>query len=442
MKIKALFIGFFIGLASLSLLAQTAVYQIDLFKPIDPAAWRHVKIGLQKAKESKADYVLLHINTYGGMVDYADSIRTALLQFDKPVLAFIDNNAASAGALISIACDSIYMRKSASIGSASVVNQNGEVMPDKYQSYMRATMRATAEATGRDPDIAEAMVGKPSSDSTGKLKVLALTASEAMAQKYCNGTAESVDEVLKKAGIEKYVIQKYEPTTIDNIINFLISPAISAFFILMIVGGLYFELQSPGIGFPIIVAITGALLYFAPLYIEGLAENWEILLFVAGLILLLVEIFVIPGFGVAGIGGILLMIVGLTLSLTANDGFDFNPQVGLSFTNSLALVTVMLVVSTFGSIWLGGRLLQTTMFNPMMVNVEQHKEQGYIGIDMDLFNKVGKQGIAHTVLRPSGKVLIEEVVYDATSELAYIERGKFVEVIRFENNQLVVREME
>lgn len=442
MKIKGLFIVLLTVLISMEALAQTTVYQIDLFKPIDPVAWRHVKIGLQKAKESKADFVLLHINTYGGMVDYADSIRTALLQFEKPVLAFIDNNAASAGALISIACDSIYMRKSASIGSASVVNQNGEVMPDKYQSYMRATMRATAEATGRDPDIAESMVGKPSSDSSGTLKVLALTASEAIAKNYCNGTAENIDEVLKKAGIEKYTIQKYEPTTLDNIINILITPAISAFFILMIVGGLYFELQGPGLGFPIVVSIIGALLYFAPLYVEGLAKNWEILLFVAGLVLLLVEVFVIPGFGVAGISGIILMIVGLTLSLTANEGFDFNPQVGLGFTNALALVIVMLVVATFGSIWLGSRLLQTNMFSPMMVNVEQRKEQGYVGIDMDLFNKVGKQGIAHTVLRPSGKVLIDEIVYDATSELAYVEKGKFVEVIRFENNQLVVRQIE
>jgi membrane-bound serine protease (ClpP class) len=114
----------------------------------------------------------------------------------------------------------------------------------------------------------------------------------------------------------------------------------------------------------------------------------------------------------------------------------------LGFTNALALVIVMLVVSTFGSIWLGSRLLQTNMFSPMMVNVEQRKEQGYVGIDMDLYNKVGKQGIAHTILRPSGKVLIDEIVYDATSELAYVEKGKFIEVIRFENNQLVVRQIE
>lgn len=423
--------------------AQTRVYQIDLFKPIDPAAWRHVKTGLTKATEWKADVVLLHINTYGGMVDYADSIRTALLQYPKPIFAFIDNNAASAGALISIACDSIYMRKSGTIGSASVVNQSGDVMPDKYQSYMRATMRATAEANGRDPDVAEAMVGLPTgTDSTGKLKVLALTANEAIEKKYCNGIAKSIDEVLKLAVINEFTIQKYEPTTLDNIIGFLISPAISAFFILMIVGGLYFELQTPGVGFPLIVAIAGALLYFAPLYIEGLAQNWEILIFVAGLVLLLVEIFVIPGFGVAGISGIALIIVGLTLSLTANDGFDFNPQIGLSFTKALALVCVMLAVSIIGSIWLGGKLLTTSAFSPMVVQVEQHKDSGYIGVDIELMEQVGKKGVANTILRPSGKVLIENRLFDATSELSFIEKGSFIEVIRFENNQLVVRKIE
>lgn len=127
------------------------VYQYKIQEEIGPAAWRNTQKAVQEAEDLNADYILIHMNTYGGMVDAADSIRTRLLNAKPIVLVFIDNNAASAGALISIACDSIYMRKSASIGAATVVNQTGEVVPDKYQSYMRATMRATAESTGRDP---------------------------------------------------------------------------------------------------------------------------------------------------------------------------------------------------------------------------------------------------------------------------------------------------
>ena len=152
---------------------STLVYKFDIKREIGPAAWRQTKDAFEEADSLDADLILIHMNTYGGMVIHADSIRTAILNSKKPVYVFIDNNAASAGALISIACDSIYMRSGANIGAATVVNQTGQAMPDKYQSYMRSTMRATAEAHGkdtiiqagdtiykwkRDPLIAEAMV--------------------------------------------------------------------------------------------------------------------------------------------------------------------------------------------------------------------------------------------------------------------------------------------
>jgi len=125
---------------------------------INAATQRTLSKGLEEAKLAKADFIIIHINTYGGAVDAADSMRSALLRYQIPVIAFIDNQAVSAGALISIACDSIYMRTGSTIGAATVVNQSGEPMPDKYQSFMRAMMRSTAQANGRNPLIAEAMV--------------------------------------------------------------------------------------------------------------------------------------------------------------------------------------------------------------------------------------------------------------------------------------------
>ena len=133
------------------------VFVLPIQEEIGPASARHIKEGLKQAKELNADYIILHLNTYGGAVHDADEMRTAILKNTIPIYAFIDNNAASAGALISIACDSIYMAPGANIGAATVVGQDGAPAPEKYQSYMRSILRSTAEQKKRDPKIAEAM---------------------------------------------------------------------------------------------------------------------------------------------------------------------------------------------------------------------------------------------------------------------------------------------
>lgn len=150
---------------------------------------------LNEAQMLKADLVILQMNTYGGLLDAADSTRTRLLNFPIPVISFIDNNAASAGALISIACNRIYMRSGSSIGAATVVDQSAQALPDKYQSYMRSMMRSTAEKRGRDPKIAEAMTRTyiPGVNDSGK--VLTFTTSEAIKNGYCEGQAENIAEV-------------------------------------------------------------------------------------------------------------------------------------------------------------------------------------------------------------------------------------------------------
>jgi len=292
-------------------------------------------------EEWEADVILIHMNTYGGLVDMADSIRTKILNSPIPYWVFIDNNAASAGALISIACDSIFMRPGGNMGAATVVNQTGEQQPDKYQSYMRSTMRSTAEAKGKDtvlingeevytwrrnPFIAEAMVDPAlfvaHVSDTGK--VLTFTPSEAINWGFCEGEAESLEDVLQRTGIRHYELKPYKESLLDKIFGLLLSPAVQGVLILLIVGGIYFELQSPGVGFPLMASAAAALLYFAPLYLEGLAANWEVIIFIAGIVLVLVEIFAIPGFGVAGISGIILLISGLALSLVDNVVFDFS----------------------------------------------------------------------------------------------------------------------
>lgn len=423
---------------------QLIFYQFNIHEEIAPPVWRTTKKALQEAVQLKADYIILHLNTYGGMLESADSIRTALLRCPIPIWAFIDNNAASAGALISIACDSIYMRSGASIGAATVVDQAGQVVPDKYQSYMRSMMRSTAEATGRDADIAQAMVDPrivvPGiSDST---QVITFTASEALKFGFCEGQAESIPEVMKLNNIDDYEIVRQELTAMDKVIGFLTKPFISGILIMLIIGGLYFELQTPGIGFALFTAVAAAALYFAPLYLEGLAANWEILIFVAGIILIGLEIFVIPGFGVAGISGISLAVIGLTLSLVGNIGFEFQGLPVMRLLESFAIVIIASLLSIILSFYVTSRLFgRRTIFGELALLSTQQAELGFVSSDIHYTEMIGKTGIAHTILRPAGKIEIDDNVFDAVAQTGYINKGETVQVIKYENAQLIVRKL-
>jgi len=437
------------------------VYKLNIREDIMRGTWRQTQQAFEAADSLGADVFLIHMNTYGGTVLDADSIRTKILQSSIPVYVFIDNNAASAGALISIACDSIYMRPGGSIGAATVVNQTGQAMPDKYQSYMRSTMRATAEAKGkktvivgndtieqwrRDPKIAEAMVD-PSVFIEGIIdtgKVLTFTPAEAIEYGFCEGVAENVPEVLQKLGIREYTIVEYQPSFIERIIGFLVSPVISGLLIMAIIGGIYFEMQTPGIGFPLGVAILAAVMYFAPLYLEGMAEHWEILLFLVGLILIALEIFVIPGFGIAGISGVLLVFVALVLSLIENVVFDFEPV----DTQRLGVAIMTVVVGIFGgfilSLYLGNKLFsaQSGPFKNLALSTVQDVKDGYLNVDASFIALKGKSGTAQTVLRPGGKVLIDGEVYDAVAESGFIDRNETIVVTRVGTSQLYVERPE
>lgn len=462
---KRIWIAMFLLVSTIVLAEDTGntiVYKLDIKQNITPATRRQVKQAFEAADSLNAKMLIIHMNTYGGTVVDADSIRTMILQSKIPVYAFIDNNAASAGALISIACDGIYMRPGSSIGAATVVNQTGEAMPDKYQSYMRSTMRATAEAHGkdtvitaendtviswfRDPQIAEAMVDEriyiEGISDTGK--VLTFTALEAIENGYCEGTAVNVQEVIEKLGVRDYELVEYEPTFIEKIIGLLVNPVVSGLLIMAIIGGIYFEMQSPGIGFPLGIAVLAAILYFAPLYLEGLAANWEIVIFILGIILIFIEIFAIPGFGIAGISGVILVFLGLVLSLIDNVNFDFDGVELRGF--GVAITTVVLGI--FGgfllSLYLGKKVFtaESGMFKDFALNTVQHVNEGYVSIEPSMLQLKGKEGSAQTVLRPGGKVTVDGEVYDAVAETGFIDRGESVVVTRVEATQVYVERKE
>lgn len=436
--------------------SKPLIYGISLKKEVGSTTWLYVQNGFKEANALNADGILIHMNTYGGAVLYADSIRTIILNSEIPVYVFIDNNAASAGALIAVACDSIYMRRGANIGAASVVNETGEKMPDKYQSYMRATIRATAEAQGkdtiiqkndtlikwrRDPKIAEAFVDEFVSipgivDST---HILTFTAEEAVRHGYCEGITESIDELItQKLHYPEYEYKEYKPTTYDEVKGFLTNPALQVVLIMLIIGGIYFELQSPGIGFPTVIAIAATILYFTPLYMDGLAAHWEIAVFVVGIILILLEIFVFPGFGIAGISGFVLVVAGLSLALLNNVHFDFSGVPSKKLGTAIFQVFAGLVLATIAIAYLSSKIGTKGVFRKLALTATQDVSDGYISVSQEPEKIIGQKGIAKTDLRPAGKVVIDQEIYDAVSDLGFIEKGTTVIVTKYETGQIYV----
>ena len=413
----------------------TVFYRIRLDMDIDKAAQRKVVTGLKKAVEADADVVLLDLDTYGGAVDAADSIRSAILRYEKPVVAYVNMQAASAGALISIACDSIYMKTGSSIGAATVVDQSGKVMPDKYQSFMRGMMRSTAQAKGRNPEIAEAMV-----DTSG---VLSLTPEEAVKVGYCEGIYENELEVAEAvSGDNQFVIKNMEDdmTWIDRLIQFLLNPLLQSIFMMMIIGGIFVEIRTPGIGLPLVTAIVGALLYFAPGYVGHLAEHWEILMFVVGLILIGLEIFVIPGFGVCGISGIVIVVLSLALAMVDNvefhrwDGtFSLEPVL-----MPLGIVIISSAAAVFGSVWLVRKLYPTRTFDHIALRQEMKASEGFTGVVSGLETLVGETVEVFTDMRPSGKVMTSEGrILEATLKFGgFASKGQTLKVLSAEQGRL------
>ena len=441
-----------------------SVYVFPIREDIMPATVRLVHKCLNQASEAGADYIIINMNTYGGLVDAADSVRSMLLHSPVPVFTFVNNQAASAGALIALATDRIYMRPGASMGAATVVDQNGSEAPDKYQSFMRSMMRSTAEAHGkiahiergdtvwvwkRDPLIAEAMVDPavvvPGLIDSGK--VLTFTADEAVEWGYCEGKASTIEEVLYEAGIEDYNIIEYERSFMDKLIGFLTNPTFQAILIMLMVGGIYFELQTPGIGFALIVALLAAVLYFAPLYVEGLVAHWELALFIVGIILIILEIFITPGFGVLGISGIIAVVCGLAFALIDSSVLKHVPSGVMPVSVIVRPFLIVIIASGVGlilSIWLGNRFLKgrSRLRNRIVLESDMTPEDGYVSVAADR-GLVGQQGVTTTPLRPSGKIMIDGKYYEAAGDNAsFIEKGMTVMVLRDESGVLYCREID
>lgn len=446
MRLRYIFL-LFLGLFSFSGIAQEKPNKIYTFKidsDIDPAMNRRVKLALEEAVNQDATLIIIEMDTYGGAVNDADDIRTMILESEIPVYVFINKDAASAGALISIACDSIYMAPGGSIGAATVVSgADGAAAPDKYQSYMRSMMRSTAEASGRDPKIAEGMVDEKIEIEgiSAAGSVITLSVSEAIKYGFCEGEYKSINAILEAQNLQDAEILAYEEDFVDKVISFFLSPAISGVLILIIIGGIYFELQTPGIGFPILASIIATLLYFIPFYLNGLAENWEIIIFILGIVLLAVEIFVIPGFGIFGVLGVVFILGGLVLGMLPNQNFNFDFVPASQLFGALLTVILAALASVGLVFWLTPKVNQWGAFSAITLASTQERSEGYTS-SFYANTLLGKEGIVHSRLRPSGRVEIEGEIYDASSRGDFIDQGEKIVVISTEGTSLKVKKLE
>ena len=414
------------------------VYWANIDSEIDLSLSPYVSRVVNEANNAGAEAIIFRINTFGGRLDAATEIKDAILSSKALTIAFVNNRAISAGALITLSCNKIAMAPGSSIGAATVVNQAGEKQSEKYQSYMRGEMRSTAEKNGRRPDIAQGMVDeriviKGLVDST---QLVTLTDEEA--EKY--GIADTIvadkAELLRAFNLENAQIITVNQNWAEDVVKFLNNPIVSSILILIGFFGIIAEIKTPGWGLPGTAGVIALLLFFGSSYILNLASALDIILFVAGIILLALEIFVVPGFGITGISGIILIFISLFLALTPSGPFFNYDNISIAIIQLTGAIVGALIL-----VFLLAKFLpKTNAFNRLILANEEKADQGFVSYPSEK-ELLGAEGVALTTLRPAGSAEFNGKRVDVVADWEYIERGKKIKVLRVEGIKVVVKEV-
>ncbi|MCX7611058.1 MAG: ATP-dependent Clp protease proteolytic subunit [Ignavibacterium sp.] len=414
---------------------QSKVYIGYIEGDIDLGLSPYVSRVISEAEENNASAIIFKINTFGGRVDAATQIKDAILASKIKTVAFINNRAISAGALIALSCQKIVMAPGSNIGAATVVDQTGEKVSEKYQSYMRSEMRSTAEKNGRNPEIAEAMVDEriviPGlTDST---QLVTLTSEEALKYKMSDTILTKIEEVLEYIGQKDAKLVKVTTNWAEDVVRFLNNPIISSILIMIGFFGLLSEIKTPGWGVPGTAGLIALALFFGSSYILKLATIVEILMFIAGVILILLEIFLIPGFGIAGISGIVLIFLSIFLSLIGSEQFLTFDAISLAIIQ-LAFAVVAALVLLF---LLAKYLPKSELFNRLVLSEAEKAEEGYVSVSEEQ-SLLGKIGVTVSILRPVGIAEIDGKRVEVVSDGEFIQPGTKIKVIKVEGMKVVV----
>ena len=417
--------------------AQTrpVVYRIPVTGVVELGLAPFVERGIDEAERAGALAVILDMDTPGGRVDAAERIADAIADSEVPVYTFVNRRAFSAGALISLATDRIYMRPGSVIGAATPVDGSGTKASEKIVSAMRSEMRALAEAQGLDPRVAEAMVDESIeiADVVAEGKLLTLTTEEAVALGY----AEAIDDfpaLLGALGAARAEVHDMEVNWAERIVRLLSHPVVSPFLLSLGFLGLVIEIKTPGLGLAGGAGLLALSLFFGSHLIIGLAGLEELLIFGAGAVLLAVEVFVIPGIGLFGLLGGAGIVAGLYLSLMGDAAFvDDLARAGwiLSTAFFIVLITGWVLLKRLPH---SDRLFRSGILLASRTDKEIGYEAALTRPDL-----VGSEGVAITDLRPSGTGLFQDERLDVVSESEWIEEGTPIRVVSSEGYRHVVR---
>jgi membrane-bound serine protease (ClpP class) len=417
------------------------VLVIEIKNEVDAGMASYVERAVEQAEKAHA-VILLHVNTLGGRLDAAIKIRDAILNAKVPTtIAFIDKRAISAGSLISLAAKKIVMSSGSTMGAATPIYETGEKASEKVNSYMRGEMKSTAEANHRDPRFAVAMVDETNGldSSTGIMlppgKLLTLTTVDAIKIKYADTTAETIDAAIASVGIQTTDIINTEESFGDKLIRFLTSGIVSSLLIMIGMAGAFYTIKTGHFGAITMAAIAAFALFFGGQYITNVAPFIAIVLFLAGITLLLIEVSPVPTFGLAGVLGIIGVVAGLFLAL-AGDLKTLTPERTTQTFVTLAIALSGVIVLGYVIVKYGPKATWLQKFRNMATTADT---TFYASAQALL---IGKRGITQTMLRPAGIVLVDDRKIDAVTNGEFISPGTAVSVIQMTGNRVIVQALD
>jgi len=414
---------------------ESTVYRIPVTGEIELGLAPYIQRAVKEAAEVGAAALILDIDTPGGRVDAAEIISDALTDSEVPVYSLVNRRAYSAGALIALSTSRIYMRPASVIGAATPVDGTGTKAPEKIVSAMRSQMRTLAESNGLEPEVAAAMVDEDIEIDgvveSGKL--LTLTTEEAVEIGYAEAI-EDLDALLVELGHEGATVVTLELNWAERLVRFFSSSLVSPFLLSLGFLGLLIEIRTPTFGLAGTMGLISLGLFFGSNMIVGLAGLEDVLIVGAGLVLLGIEAFIVPGFGIFGVAGIVAILTGLYMSLLGNIPTtpDFT-RAGWVLTSSILLLiaSAWALIRTLPS---SSRLAESGIFLPAKTASAIGYESAEVRSDL-----VGKHGTAITDLRPAGTALIGDERIDVVSESEWISAGTPVKVLSAEGYRHIVR---
>jgi membrane-bound serine protease (ClpP class) len=427
--------------------AGKSIYTVPIEGTIDLGLAPFVERVTDQA--SAGDVIFIDMNTFGGRVDGAVRIRDALLNAEATTVVFISGRAISAGALISLACDTIIMGKGATIGDAMPVklgsDGQSQATGEKAISYFREEMAATAKAKGRRGDLARSMVD-PDIEIKGVIgagKLLTLSADDALGLGIADALVENAAEAVTLLNLGKAERIEMHTSWAEKIARMLTDPIVSSLLMTFGVLGLLMEFYTPGFGVGGIIGLCCLAAFFLGQYTAHLAGMEELLLLTLGLVLLGLEIFVIPGFGIAGVAGILCTGAAMVMALVElNLPLDVSMDLGYAqaaASTAVIRIAILMVAVGGATLFFAKYFPETRLGKRMILASTTGADAGYVSQSKVEDDLVGKRGVAKGMLRPAGIAEVEGKRIDVVAEGDYIKAGVEIEVTRVDGNRVVVK---